>query len=498
MFSNNEAENKLIIDSCKNDLLSYGMAMHPKFIVNDFIEAVSTEIQETIEGDNDRLMIFAPPRHGKSFMTSETAPAWFLGKFPDQKVIAASHTAKLAEDMGMIVRDKLLDPVHQAIFDFEGSLAKGKAASDNFRTNAGGQYFGVGVGGTPIGKGANLYIIDDPIRSREDVESEAQRDGLRSWYSSAVLSRLEGKGKIILMHQRWHDEDLAGKLLKEAQNGGDQWRVICFPAIIDEEIDYQMDYLGRDYGEVLVPGLHDKKHLLRLKSTMLKGDWLSMYQQRPTALSGEKFSEGLFANRYSSNPIQMAMGMNIYILVDPADSKKKGADYTAMAVIGCGADGNFYLLDMIRERLDLGERAETLIQLHRYWRPIMTAYEGYGAQADLQYIKYMQESQNYRFAITKLNTNSKDASKERRIERLIPDMRNGRWFFPLGLVRTDSDGNEYDIMKNIIEEEALPFPAAKHDDGLDALSRIYDIPHLFPSGSMGGSFNSSGNKISPW
>src|SRR5690625_873549 len=107
MLDHNDAEEKLIIDACRNDLLSYCMTVYPKFVNNEFADSIAYEIQNCIEGDVDRLMIFAPPRHGKSFITSETAPAWFLGKYPDKKIIAASHTASLAEDMGMLVRTNI-------------------------------------------------------------------------------------------------------------------------------------------------------------------------------------------------------------------------------------------------------------------------------------------------------------------------------------------------------------------------------------------------------
>lgn len=492
MINHNEAEDKLIIDACRNDLLSYCMTLYPKFVNNDFAEAVAYEIQNCIEGDVDRLMIFAPPRHGKSFITSETAPAWFLGKYPDKKVIAASHTARLSEDMGMLVRNNINNPVHQTVFGQQAMIDKSKAAADNFRTVVGGQFFGVGVGGTPIGKGADLYIIDDPIRSRADVESEQQREDLKSWYSSAVLSRLEGKGKIILMHQRWHPDDLAGYLLREHADDG--WRVVSFPAIIEDEEDKAIDYLGRDYGEVLIPQLHSAEKLKRLRDNMLKRDWLSMYQQRPAEASGDKFNEGMI-QKYESDPQMIRQNMNVYITVDPADSKNKGSDYTAMCVIGLGADGNYYLLDMVRDRLDLGERAETLMYLHRFWRPIAVGYESYGAQADIQYIRTIQEHENYRFPITKLSGTT--MRKFDRIERLIPDMNNGRWYFPNGIHKTNKQGFQYDALDDMVQQEMLPFPLGKHDDGVDALSRIYDLPVMFPSGTTIVK-NNSGQKISPW
>lgn len=431
-----------------------------------------------------------------SLITSELAPAFFMGNNPDKKIVAASHTATLAEDFGGKVRDNISNPVHEMVFGFEGSLKKSKAAAGNFRTNMNGEYYAVGVGGTPIGKGADVYIIDDPIRGRKDVESESQREDLRNWYSTAVLSRLEGQGTIILMHQRWHEDDLAGWLIKEQEFGGDKWRLVNMPAIIEDEEDYYSDYLQRDYGEALIPELHSKKKLLRLKSTMLPRDWLSMYQQKPRASQGDEFKEEMIL-RYKTPPHQAGASCNTYIIVDPADSQSKHADYTAMVVIGLGADGNYYILDMIRERLDLAGRASNLIDLHRRWKPLSVGYESYGAQADIQHIQYLQEQENYRFPIVNVGKTNK-LKKEERIRRLIPDMTAGRWYAPESLEKVTKDGDKYDPIEQMITEEMIPFPVGKNDDAIDVTSRIYDMSVIWPS-SNGNSFQKTGeNVISPW
>lgn len=431
-----------------------------------------------------------------TFMTSELAPAWFMGKFPDKKIIAASHTMSLAERNGSIVRDIIASPVHQQIFGTAGSLNPKYAAAGNFRTNAGGEYAAVGVGGSPIGKGADIYIIDDPIRNRKDVESEQQREDLKEWYSSSVVTRLEGDGVIILMHQRWHEDDLAGYLLRERADAG--WRVINFPALIEDEEDYMSDYLQRDYDEALCPELKSREQLEFIRDHELTPrDWLSMYQQKPRGSDGDEFTEGMI-QRYTKSSMEVGSVCNKYIIVDPANSKKKGADFTTMAVIGLGPDNNFYILDMIRDHLDLTERAEALISLHRQWRPIITAYEQYGAQADIQHIRYVQEQTNYRFPITQIGyTGQQKLKKEERIRRLVPDMSSGRWYAPDSLVKISVEGKEYEPIEDMIKEEMIPFPVGKHDDAIDAISRIYDLDVITPS-----AINNNHGKIksvsSPW
>lgn len=429
-----------------------------------------------------------------TLITSEIAPAWFMGKYPDRKIIAASHTAELAVDNGMKVRTNISDPLHEQVFGRDGSLNRSKAAQGNFRTNGKGEYFAVGVGGTPIGKGADVYIIDDPIRNRADVESPKQREDLKSWYSSSVLTRLEGQGTIILMHQRWHEDDLAGYLIREHAEDG--WRVVTYPAVIEDEEDIENDYLNRDLNESLIPGLHSYDKLMRLKENMQPRDWYSMYQQKPKGSNGDEFTEEML-QRYDTDPWSVSQNSNVYIIVDPANSKDKNSDYTAMVVIGVGFDGNYYILDMIRDRLDLSERADALIDLHRTWRPLAVGYESYGAQADIQHIEYIQNQQNYRFAITKLN--STKLKKEERIRRLVPDMNQGRWYAPHNLEKYNVLQEQYDPLKAMIEEEMVTFPVGKHDDAIDAVARIYDMPVIWPS-SSGRTRNvtAKSNIISPW
>ena len=489
-------EEQFYLEAMRDDLYAYCMGIHPNFIDNEFSEGVAYEIQQVMEGHHDRLILVGPPRHGKTMITSETAPAWFLGKYPTKKIIAASHTHGLAGDIGAKVRDTIASPLHEQIFGRAGTLNPKKAASDNFRTRMGGEYHAVGVGGTPIGVGADVYVIDDPIRNRADVESQKQREDLKSWYSSAVLSRLEGQGGIILMHQRWHEDDLAGHLLKEYADDG--WRVVHFPAIIESEEDRAMDYLDRPIGSALVPQLHSFEKLMRLKKNMQPRDWLSMYQGMPRSAEGDEFNENMF-QRYDTSPMQVRQGLNVYIIVDPADSQDKYADNTAMVVIGCGADGNYYLLDMLREKMDLAARAANLIELHRIWRPVSVGYEAYGATADIQHIQYIQSEQNYRFPIMPINNRQGVLKKVERIRRMIPDLINSRWYAPEEIIKLDKDNVEHDVLNEMIQEEMVPFPAGQHDDAIDALARIYDMPVTWTS-TMTGMMKTGNNgpKVSPW
>jgi phage terminase large subunit-like protein len=164
-------------------------------------------------------------------------------------------------------------------------------------------------------------------------------------------------------------------------------------------------------------------------------------------------------------------GMNIYLIVDPASEKKKTSDYTAMFVIGLGEDQNFYVLDIVRDRLNLKERADTVFYLVKKWNPLGIGYEKYGMQADIEYIKERQERENFRFHIIELGGH---ISKNDRIKGLIPSLSEGRWYYPQSMFKTDYEGKVRDLVDSYINEEYLAFPVPIHDDMLDCQSRIFD------------------------
>lgn len=471
-------------------MMAYAVGMNPRYTPAPYHRIIGEKIQAAFEGrGSNRLMIFAPPRHGKSELTSKISPAYFLGRWPHKKVIAASHTQTLADGFGRQVRDLLMDPLHSALFGPEAALNPKTTAAGEFTTIGKGEYFAVGVGGTPIGKGADLVVIDDPFKSREEAESPRQREKVKEWYTSAIYSRLEGDGIIILMHQRWHEDDLAGWLLREHAEEG--WDVVDFPALC---IDPATCPLGRVEGEALWPERYDEFRLHKISRAIGPRDWLSMYQQRPRSQEGDEFKRG-YLRYYERPPIEVARGMTIYILVDAASSKKKNSDFTAMAVIGIGADGNKYLLDGVRDRLKLSERASKLMELHRKWNPRFVGYEQYGQMADIEHIQSVMELDNYRFQITTLGGRMR---KEERIRRMLPDLESNVWWLPPELWIKSVDGKVTDLIETIIEEEMVPFPVGRKDDFIDCMSRIYDVEIIKPRVGNANSGGVSKGGPRPW
>lgn len=173
-------------------------------------------------------------------------------------------------------------------------------------------------------------------------------------------------------------------------------------------------------------------------------------------------------------------GMNKYLLVDPASSKKEHADYTSMWIVGLGSDENYYVLDMLRDRMSLTQRTARVFAWHRKWRPIETRYEEYGLQADIEHIEAEQERQNYRFDIKKVAGKTR---KEDRIKRLVPICEAQRLYLPKSLHVTTAEGETKDMVHEFVEQEYMAFPVAVHDDGLDSLARIAepDLPLQWPA-----------------
>lgn len=193
--------------------------------------------------------------------------------------------------------------------------------------------------------------------------------------------------------------------------------------------------------------------------------------------------------QFLNYPVKDTSGLNVYLLVDPANSKKASADYTTIIALGLGSDENYVLLDMVRDRLNLAERTRMLFTMHRRWRPLVVGYEQYGMQADIQHVREEQQRQNYRFGIIELGGST---PKVDRIKRLIPLFEQGRIYLPPTLFKTNWEGETVDVIEQFIEEEYKPFPVPIHDDMLDNMARIVDpeFPAVFPAptGSHQGRF----------
>jgi len=299
-------------------------------------------------GEIKRIVLQAPPRHGKSMLTSEYFPAWYLGRNPDKYIITATYGQELADDFGRKVRNQLRSGEHRASFP-ACVLAEDSQSASRFGTEQGGAYFALGVGAPATGRGAHLLVVDDPIKGREEADSETMRRRLKDWYASVAYTRLMPGGSVIIMATRWHEDDLIGWVLSE--HAHENWTVLNLPAI-DED------------GSALWPEHYPLEVLEQIRRTVGSREWEALYMQRPAPDAGDYFRREWF-RRYETEPKHL----RIYGASDYAVTSGDG-DYTEHGVFGLDPDGNLYILDWWYGQTSSDIWIETQLDMIDRWRPM--------------------------------------------------------------------------------------------------------------------------------
>lgn len=440
------------------------------YIHNWHIELISEYLLACQKGKIKRLIINIPPRHLKSISVAVAFPAWLLGHNPSEQIMCASYSQDLSNTHSLNCRLILESPWYQEIFP-ETKLADDQNTKKKFVTTSRGHRIATSVGSTATGEGGNFLIVDDPLSAKQ-AESETYRDTANSWFDQTFSSRLNDRknGVIIVIMQRLHDNDLTGYLLAK---GG--WEHLCLPLIAEKkEIFCINSYCKeREEGELLHPERIGQKEADEIKEKDGAYVFSGQYQQRPSPEGGGEFRKEWIQYYENINP----KDFNNYIFVDPANSKHKKSDYTSLVVIGAGADGNLYLIDAIRDKLNVREREDILFDMHKKYQPKMVGYEKYGMQVDIDWIKKSMEDRNYRFSVTALGGT---LSKKDRIIRLAKLFSEKKIFFPQVLYKTNHQNKVIDVIEEFIHQEYTAFPVGLHDDMLDALSRVFDANIIYP------------------
>lgn len=291
------------------------------------------ELQKVESGEVSRLMLLLPPGSAKSTYTSVEFPPWFMGRNPTANVIAASHTAELAERFGRKARNIVGSAPFRAVFDV--GLSQDSQAAGKWETTRGGEYYAVGVGGSVTGRRADLAVIDDPVKSREAAHSERERETVWQWYTHDFLTRLKPQARQILIMTRWHEDDLGGRILAR---DGHKWRVVKIPM----EADSPDDPLGRQIGERLWPDWFTDEMVEDAKKDLQS--WNALYQQNPIPADGNFFKREWFID-YDKDDLPSTL--SIYISSDFAVTDK-GGDFTEFGVWGVDFDGDLWLIDWWR------------------------------------------------------------------------------------------------------------------------------------------------------
>lgn len=387
-----------------------------------------------------KLMI---PTHN-SELCSIQFPAWVIGRDKDRNIIQASYSADLATDFGRQTRNLIASQEYQNVFP-DTKLSEDSQAKGKWNTNGRGAYNAVGVGGATTGKGADFLIIDDPIKNRQDADSEVIRESQWGWYRSTARTRLSPEGAIILVLTRWHDDDLAGRILKG--DNASLWKIIKFPAIAVE------DEPNRKKGQALWANHFTLPILEETRRDLGSYEWSALYQQEPIDEESQEFKRGWF-RKITAAEVE-AKNTNKFITIDTAVSQSTSADYTAIIRNFVDAD-NRWNIRTWRGKISPLELIDMVFNLYQLDRPTKIGIE---KTIYLQALKpFLDEEMRRRgifLPIVELQHNS--AHKQTRIRGLIPRYESG------SINHVEGECRE-------LEEELLRFPKAIHDDLADALA----------------------------
>lgn len=378
-----------------------------------------------------------PPRHGKSELASRRFPAFYLGRNPGKQIIAASYNSDLASDFGREVRNIVATKEYQAVFDTR--LAADSQAANRWHTEQGGAYVAAGVGTAVTGRGAHLLLIDDPFKDRQEADSDTQRNNVWRWYTSTARTRLMPGGAICLIQTRWHDDDLAGRLLAQSP---DRWKVLSLPAIKD--------------GEALWPEWYPVPVLDEIRQDIGEREWSALYQQKPQPDEGTYFKREWFQWYEADQPPKhlRMVGSSDYALTEG------GGDWTEAGVIGIDPDSNVYVVDWWSGQTTADVWIDAELRLIKQHKPLVWFSEaGPIRRATEPFIKRrMQESRIYCRREWLSVSGLGDKATRARAFQARASM--GKVYLP---------NND---MGHGILEQLLRFPAGAHDDKVDALAQI--------------------------
>jgi len=434
-------------EDAKNNFMHFVKKVWPHFIEGSHHVKMARAFERVASGKLKRLIINMPPRHTKSEFASYLLPAWFLGKYPHKKVIQTSHTAELAVGFGRKVRNLVDQEIYTSIFPGVGLQADSKAAG-RWATNAGGDYFAIGVGGAVTGKGADLLIIDDPHSEQEAALAEINPDiydKTYEWYTSGPRQRLQPGGSIVVVMTRWSKRDLTGQVIKaEAQRGGEGWEVIEFPALLPS-------------GKPLWPEFWSLEELEALKNELPNAKWQAQYQQNPVSESSAIVKREWWKIWEGEDPPHCDFILQSW---DTAFEKTNRADYSACTTWGVFyhpddsgvAQANIILLNAFRKRMEFPELKQTAFDEFKEWEPDSIIIEKKASGSPLIYEMRAAGVPVQEF------TPSRGNDKISRLNAVSDLFASGRVWAP-----------NTQWAEEVIDEVAS-FPAGEHDDYVDSTS----------------------------
>lgn len=469
-----------LIERARQDILAFAIAIKDDYEINWHHKRIARKLNAFVRGEIRFLMIFMPPRHGKSQLVSRFLPAFLHGLYPDAEIMAASYLDSLAGDMTVDVQNIIDSPKYKQIFPGTEINKPGTSYAVGTRNSSEhniigrrGKYRGQGIGGSFTGKGAHFAIVDDPIKGRESADSEAFRERLWNFYNNDLFSRLEtdlktGRlGQVLITQTRWHEDDLSGRLLKLMKDDPSavQWDILNYPAIRinqDDETD------PRKVGDALWREKYDLPQLNQIKSSVGVRAWGSLYQQDPVPEGVGLFNQNMFGFVDAHHEFDYS-----FITADTAYKEKQENDFTVFVCWGVIGDV-LYVRDVWRRQIKSTEvetPAEGFIRKHLGYGYRQTWIEPKGHGIYLN-----QAFQKKGLGIPsdddmKVFYSDRRFDKVERANNVVPHLAFRKVYFNNSITEKDE-----------LVLECLRFPKAKHDDFVDCL---IDALKLVYSGSTG-------------
>lgn len=420
-------------------------------------ELIASYLEKVETGAMPRLIVTVGPRAGKSELVSKRFPSWFVGRDPYRQVIVTSYGDGLAHDFGREVREVMATSFYNQVFP-RTALRPGSRSKDRLQTTQGGTLVFTGAGGSITGRGADLAIIDDPIKDRQDANSRALRDHQWQWFTQVLMTRLMGAAaRVVICTTRWHEDDLVGRLTNPKNPYYDpdeakHWTVLNLPAFADDA----GDPLGRAPGEILWP--------TRIPRVFLEGQrrldpsgFAALYMGRPAPPEGNFFKKDMLK---TYRPNELPANLRYYAASDHAVSLRDNRDPTCLGVVGVDDDSNIWVLpDLVWRQIGAEAQVEAMLDLMRRFAPLFWwAERGHITQSIGPFLnKRMLEENTFCTIVEK--TPVKD--KQTRAQAIQARMSMGKVLFP-----------EFAPWWADAADELLNFPNGSHDDFADFLAWI--------------------------
>lgn len=409
--------------------------------------AITESIELAAVGQRDGLLVSMPPQHGKSELCSKYLPAWFLGTYPDKRVILTSYEADFAASWGGKARDLL---EHNGEL-FGVKVSKRSAATNRWDLEGrDGGMTTAGVGGAITGKGAHLLIVDDPIKNDEEARSAKHRQKQWDWWQSVATTRMRPGGLIIVVQTRWHKDDLTGRIQEQAKSNGQRWLTVKLPALAE-----QGDPLGRAPGEAIWPEVFSKELHEKNKATRTTYYWQAMFQQNPQAEGGTEWPADWFGPEIWFNEWPDSWQCKTVALDPSKGTDAKFGDFSAFVLLLLGQDGILYV-DADLALRNTSVIVEDALTIQRRFQP-----DGFGVETN-QFQSMLAVEMDRRGIETNTWMSifgfNNTTNKLVRIRQITPFLSNRRIRFKGG-----SPGAQ------LLVEQLRDFPLADHDDGPDAL-----------------------------